>query len=226
MNRRTLLGRFVFGAAAVLGCGMAATKAEAAEVDSAPIFGPDMQWTGYVIRADYESGLGTWSDVSPAKIASRPAFLVRAGGVTGVERWCTEHLDPATGAGHWHPYGGPRTPRGDEIYADARIESRLAEGLPIERGTLTFEDMQADCAGRGCSLERHVWITKDGVVSYEHSNAAASETFTDDVDSGHLSRVDTWRRSLHEAAARQTDLGTQIAESRRLRGARPLFSTD
>lgn len=170
MNRRTLLGRFVFGAAAVLGCGMVAPKAEAAQ-------GCPDQWCPCHF------------DVSPAQVEQLKADAYNQG----------------------------------RAIAEARIESRLAEGLPIKRGALTFDEMVADCAARGCSISA-VNAVGPGQWFVTHKTVPA--------ESGSLSQylpffqVDAWRRSLHGTAVRQKDLGTQIAESRRLRGARPFFFTD
>lgn len=59
IDRRTLLGRLAFGAAAVLGAGMAAPKAEASELDQAPSF--ERGLGGFVLTGTGTRFEGVWT---------------------------------------------------------------------------------------------------------------------------------------------------------------------
>lgn len=86
---------------------------------------------------------------------------------------------------------GWSTEAGDYIY--------MIDGVRVP---FSFEWMQADCAARGCWLKRDVWPNYWGQqgVNYGHSGFGAPGYQAPDVhDPDHLTRVDAWRRSLHES---------------------------
>lgn len=163
MNRRTLLQRLAAGAAGLLGVGMVAPKAEAAEGFCGD--NPEIAETEALMSAML---------ADPDKYPELWAHVREITGKVGAEQY----------------------ERGRAI-AEVRIESRLAEGLPIGRDALTFEDMAADCAARGCSLDAmNVAFVQERFVTHKTdptSRGAISQYFM----SGDSVAIDAWRRSLH-----------------------------
>lgn len=73
-------------------------------------------------------------------------------------------------------------------------EASEEDTVKAEYPTPTFEAMAADCAARGCSLERDYNVYYLAHV-YLHGRWDAYQASTDDPF--HLHAVDAWRRSLH-----------------------------
>lgn len=83
--------------------------------------------------------------------------------------------------------------------AEARAESRLAEGLPLKRGALTFAEMAKDCEARGCeirwgSLGYRLHLTYPPVWQFAVAPPISAVEIFEGTD---LADVDAWRRSLH-----------------------------
>lgn len=147
MNRRTLLGRFVFGAAAVLGASVVAPKAEAAEIPN-----PHQAETDAAL-ARAASGLATRDDIWGASHGLYKPNLPSPGEFTPMfGALYALNLDQAKADAY---------NRGIAI-AEARAESRLAEGLPITRGELTDNVARATDSA---------WLTRWGQMLAECPNA-------------------------------------------------------